>query len=174
MVTSPSTRWKPHYHVQATAKSVRDGFPYFRHHDSVSALWAQKWRASCAAGIYPFTDGNVADFDPIFAELISTSGDHAGILYRPDDYARPFLPVGQRLLAQAEDAASNGRVDAAKDLFLRAAAVYRIARFPINRSPLGNEAWERGKTAYEKGGVLLDPPSVPVAVPFTPCRPIGR
>ena len=171
MVTFPSTGGKPHYHVQSTAKSVRDGFPYFRHHDSVSALWAQKWRVPCAAGIYPFTDADVADFDPIFAELISISGDDAGLLHRPDEYAKPFLPVGQRLLGQAEDAASDGRVDAARDLFLRAAAVYRIARFPVNRSPLGDEAWQKGKAAYEKGGVLLDPPSVPVAIPFTHADP---
>ena len=171
MVSSSSTIGKSHYHVQSTAETVRNGFPYFRHHDSVSALWGQKWRPSCAAGIYPFTDANVADFDPIFAELTSISGDDTSLLYRPDDYARPFLPVGQRLRARAEDAASDGRVDAAKDLFLRAAAVYRIARFPINRSPLGNEAWESGKSAYEKGGMLLDPPSVPVAVPFTHADP---
>ena len=50
-------------------------------------------------------------------------------------------------------------------------AVYRIARFPINRSPLSQEAWERGKAAYEMGGQLLDPPSVPVAVPFTHAAP---
>ena len=170
MVAS-SIGWKPHYHVQSTATSMRDGFPYFRHHDSVSALWEQKWRAPCAAGIYPFTDANVADFDPIFAELVSISGDDAGLLHQPDDYAKPFLPVGQHLLAQAEDAASNGTVAAARDLFLRAAAVYRIARFPIIRSPLGQEAWERGKAAYEKGGVLLDPPSVPIFVPFDHADP---
>ena len=112
-------------------------------------------------------DGKVADFDPIFAELIETSGGDTGILYRPDDYGRPFLPIGEQLVAQAEDAASRGRADDARGLYLRAAAVYRIARFPIVRSPLGEEAWARGKAAYEKGGALLDPPSVPVAVPFT-------
>ena len=55
--------------------------------------------------------------------------------------------------------------------FLRAAAVYRIARFPINRSPLSQEAWTRGKAAYEKGGALLDPPSVPVTIPFAHADP---
>jgi pimeloyl-ACP methyl ester carboxylesterase len=48
-----------------------------------------------------------------------------------------------------------------------AAAVYRIARFPINRSPVSREAWEKGKAAYEQGGRLLDPPSVPIDIPFT-------
>jgi len=152
----------PPYHVQS-----RDGFPGFAHHDSVSALWSHKWRAPCAAGIYPFTDGRVEDFDPIFVELARTSADDPAILYRPDDYARPFLPVADRLTAAAREAASNGNTVEARELHLRAAAVYRIARFPVTRSPLGHQAWERGKAAYEQGGRLLDPPSVPVDIPFT-------
>jgi FrsA-like alpha/beta hydrolase family protein len=156
----------PPYHVQSTATNLRDGFPYFTHHDSVSALWSQKWRAPCAAGIYPFTDAKVEDFDPIFAELSKISDDDPGILYRPDDYAEPFLPFAQQLVADAEAAAADDGTGKARDLFLRAAAVYRIARFPINRSALGQEAWEKGKAAYEQGGRLLDPPSVPVDIPF--------
>ena len=154
------------YHVQRTGATMRDGFPYFPYHESVSALWAEKWRKPCAAGIYPFTDANVADFDPVFAELAKTSDDDPGILRRPDDYAKPFFPVGHRLVSQAEAAASGGNIEESRDLFLRAAAVYRIARFPINRSPLSQEAWGNGKAAYEKGGRLLDPPSTPVAIPF--------
>ena len=61
----------PPYHVQSTAETIRSGFPYFAHHDSVSALWSKKWRMLCAHGIYPFMDANVEDFDPIFGELVS-------------------------------------------------------------------------------------------------------
>jgi acetyl esterase/lipase len=157
----------PPYHVQSTAGTLRDGFPYFTHHDSVSALWSQRWRPPCAAGIYPFADAQVGDFDPVFAELSKVSHDDPGVLYRPDDYAKPFFPVAGQLMADAQEAASGGRTLAARDLFLRAAAVYRIARFPINRSPLSQDAWEKGKAAYEQGGLLLDPPSVPVDIPFT-------
>ena len=159
------------YHVQSSSETVRNGFPYFPFHDSVSALWAQKWRRPCAAGIYPFTDANVLDFDPIFAELIERSNDDPSILQRPDDYAAPFLDVGSRLVAQADEAGRQGLSDEAKALYLRAAAVYRIARFPIARSPLGYQAWESGKAAYEKAGPLLDPPSAPVAIPFTHAQP---
>ena len=35
------------------------------------------------------------------------------------------------------------------------------------KAPLTEEAWQAGKAAYERGGQLLDPPSVPVAIPFT-------
>ena len=157
----------PPYHVQSTAAKPRAGFPYFTHHDSVSALWSKKWRRPCAAGIYPFTDANVEDFDPIFAELSKISNDDPHILYRPDDYAKPFFPIAQQLADKAGEAMSNDSTLEARDRYLRAAAVYRIARFPINRSALSQEAWEKGKAAYELGGQLLDPPSVPVDIPFT-------
>lgn len=155
------------YHVQTTASALRDGFPWFAHHESVSALWAQKWRAPCSAGIYPFTDGRVEDFDPIFAELVRISGDDPAFLHRPDDYAAPFLSVAERLVSHADEALGAGQRDEAKNLYLRAAAVYRIARFPINRSRLGQHAWAKGKTAYRAAGRLLDPPNLPIAIPFT-------
>ena len=156
----------PPYHVQSAAKDARNGFPYFAHHDSVSALWSGKWRKLCAAAIYPFTDADVVDFDPIFAELIRVSRDDPSILYRPDDYARPFISVGDAITRRAEEAEAQGDPDDARSLFLRAAAVFRIARFPIIRSPLGDEAWAKGKAAYERGGTLLAPASIPVAIPF--------
>lgn len=82
----------PLFHVSSTAANLRDGFPYFPYHESISALWQDKWRPSCVHGVYPFTEGNVEDFDPIFAELVRLSGDRSEFLYRPDDYAKPFFP----------------------------------------------------------------------------------
>ena len=79
--------------------------------------------------------------------------------------------MGDQLAARAEEAIADGRSDRVRELFLRAAAVYRIARFPIVRSPLGEQAWDRGKAAYEKGGRLLDPPSVAVDIPFAHADP---
>ena len=151
-MSRPAKITAPPYHVQSTAADLRNNFPYFQHHDSVSALWSQKWRVPCMSGVYPFTEAKVEDFDPIFSDLAKISGDDPGILYRPDDYAKPFLPVADQLVSRAEDASSKGNSDQAKDLFLRAAAVYRIARFPINRSALSQHTWEKGKAAYEKGG----------------------
>ena len=165
-MTDKTTIIAPPFHVQSTAAELRDGFPYFPFHASVSALWKDKWRMPCSHGIYPFTDANVMDFDPIFAQLVKISGDKSDILYRPDDYAKPFLPVAEKLVQQAEQAEAQGDKAKALDLYLRAAAVYRIARFPINRSKVSQEAWEKGKAAYTKGGLYLDPPSVAVDVPF--------
>ncbi|MEU5698023.1 alpha/beta hydrolase family protein [Streptomyces aurantiacus] len=92
---------------------------------------------------------------------------------------RPGDPVPARRLREAvlpgrgtagrrrSGSAVEGRRVEGRDLFLRAAAICRIARFPVNRSPLGQEAWEKGKAAYEQGGRLLDPPSIPIGIPFT-------
>jgi Esterase FrsA-like len=157
----------PPYHVQSTAAELRSGFPYFSYHESVSKLWAEKWRKPCQQGIYPFTDGDVGDFDPIFDELVRISLDASDILFRPDEYATTFFPVAENLVALAGQAGSRGDNAKARDLFLRAAAVYRIARFPINRSRVSQRAWERGKEAYVKAGQYLSPPSVAVDVPFT-------
>ena len=156
----------PPFHVQSTAADLRAGFPYFSHHDSVAALWTKKWRALCQHSIYPFTDANVVDFEPIFDELIGASGGNCDILYRPDDYAKPFLPVARKLVAAAGEAERRGDSAAAGDLYLRAAAVYRIGRFPINRSPVSQEAWQRGKDAYVNAGRYLNPPSAAVDIPF--------
>ena len=154
------------YHVQTTATQTLASFPSFSHHDSVSALWREKWRGPCSRGIYPFTEGDVSDFDPIFDELVRVSGDDPAILRRPEEYAAPFLPVARRLATQAAEAEAAGDVAGARDTFLRASAVFRIARFPINRSRLGHQAWAEGKAAYERGGRLLDPPSTAVDIPF--------
>lgn len=156
----------PPYHVQSTADELRSGFPYFAYHNSVSALWNDYWRPLCAHSIYPFTDGNVADFDPIFAELIKLSGNKSEFLYEPDEYAKPFLPAGEALVTQAALAEVQGDPTKALDLHKRAAAVYRMGRFPINRSQLSQECWERGKAAYHKAGQLMSPPSVPLEIPF--------
>ena len=117
-------------------------------------------------GIYPFVDGKVEDFDPIFEQLVADSNDDPSILYDPDAYAAPFLPVGDALVKRAEAAEGNGNTSEAKDLYLRAGAVYRIARFPINRSKLSRQAWEAGKAAYLKAGKYLDPPNQQVMIPF--------
>ena len=157
----------PSYHVQTTAETLRNAFPYFHHHDSISALWHSKWKTPCAHGIYPFTDGKLEDFEAIFQNLIQLSGDRSEFLYQPDEYAKPFLPVGANLQSLAADAEAKGNLEEARQLYLRAAAVYRIARFPINRSKVGQEAWERGKVAYSKGGRLLSPPNIAIDIPFT-------
>lgn len=110
--------------------------------------------------IYPFMDGNIADFEPIFAKI----GDMRPP-YDFDAYASAFFPTAEALTKEAGTAEESGNRDKARELYLRAAAVYRISRFPVPRSPKQKQAWELNKEVYLKGARFLDPPISLVKVP---------
>lgn len=151
------------YHVQASVDNI-NAFPF---HKSVSATWEGRWKFLAQHSLYPFTDGNGADFERIFQCLITDSNDDAAVFSDPDRYAAPFFPVAEELYQNGDVAEKSGDLDAARDFFLRCAAVYRIARFPINRSPATQKAWERGLDAYLRASPLLDPPNFPVKIPHS-------
>ncbi|GAP82930.1 putative conidial pigment biosynthesis protein ayg1 protein [Rosellinia necatrix] len=89
--------------------------------------------------------GATQDFQPVVDAIVA-----AGLKppYRWDEYASHFLAPADRLVDRASRAADR---DEASELFLRASALYRIARFPAPRSPLQAVAWERGKQAALAG-----------------------
>lgn len=60
---------------------------------------------------------------------------------------------------------SGSRVHTAEKGDSRAAALYRIARFPIARSSKTFEAWDLGKAAYMKASQYLDPINTEVTIP---------
>ncbi|KAF5016317.1 hypothetical protein F66182_12036 [Fusarium sp. NRRL 66182] len=117
------------YQVQQLVDNP-DAFP---HHSSVTALWNLKWKGLAAMAVYSFIDGKAEDFQEIFNNLIKASGDNYQVFYDLEAYAAPFFAVGKRLLVEARAAESTDKA-AVWDLYLCAAAVFRIARFPINRS----------------------------------------
>ncbi|KAF7538394.1 hypothetical protein G7054_g2968 [Neopestalotiopsis clavispora] len=152
------------FHVQ----SAVDKTQAFPHHDSITQLWELRWRDLCSKAEYPFGEAAFEDFEPVFASLIANfRNDATALVDNPDGYAAPFLPVAAALVRKAEECEKNKDTNRARDLFLRAAAVYRIARFPVNRSPLGQKAWELGRAAYLRGGAYLDPPVREVAIQFS-------
>lgn len=149
-------------------EDVLDGTTPFQHHASVSALWKHKWRNACAQGAYPFIHGNVDDFDGIFERLIQVSNDDRSIFDECDKYPDAFLPVGIALSEKAEACEKRGENEAASQLFLRASAVFRIARFPIihPESPSSMKAWNLGKIAFLRGAKYWPSPPHEVTIPF--------
>jgi hypothetical protein len=71
--------------------------------------------------------------------------------YDFDAYAAPFLPVGEGLERQGEEAEKTGNIIKARELYFRAACVYRIGRFPFLVTATQRVAWERQKIVYLKG-----------------------
>jgi hypothetical protein len=71
--------------------------------------------------------------------------------YNFDEYCKPFFPVGDRLEQQAKEAEEAGDKDKARELWLRAACVWRTARQPCPMAPNQHIAWSRQKVAFYNG-----------------------
>ncbi|KAI0449553.1 Alpha/Beta hydrolase protein [Xylaria acuta] len=141
------------------------------HHEGVEALWATKWEMPCRKGVYPFHDGAYADFAPIFADLIAR-GVNDG--YAPA-YTEAFFRTAEALERDG-DAAGNDKEASA--LYLRAACVLRIARFPYVSGfpkiscPVKWRAWEMQKKVYLKAATRWEQPVQDVQIPHS--RAAGR
>ena len=87
--------------------------------------------------------------------------------YDWDRYAEMHFPHAEQLAATAAAAEAAGNPAKASEYYLRASAVYRIARFPAPRSPKQRAAWQKGKEAALKGLSLRAHPVQEVLVPHT-------
>ena len=118
----------------------------------------------CKIGVYPFMDCKLEDFETIFVKLIEADTRPP---YDFDVYADHFFPGAEALVGKARAAEESSNLSEASTLYLRAAALYRIARFPIPRSPKQKEAWKLNKETYEAGARLLPGKFSAVQVPHT-------
>ncbi|KAL8284371.1 hypothetical protein RB597_001610 [Gaeumannomyces tritici] len=132
------------------------------HHSSFEALWETKWKAACERGIYPFMFGAIVDFQPVVDDIIKKGLKEP---YDWDEYARCFFSKADGLVSTAKKAEEAGERERASEYYLRASAVYRIARFPAPRSKEQRVAWAKGKEAAVKGLGLQEFPMVPVEIP---------
>ncbi|KAL2135012.1 hypothetical protein VTI74DRAFT_10049 [Chaetomium olivicolor] len=139
------------------------------HHDGIQALWETKWKFPCSKSLYPFHDGAYEDFEPIFTNLIRNNINDA----TSSAYTLSFIPTAQRLTLEGDVTLAAGKRSLASTLYLRACAVYRIARFPYITSypkvndPVKWHAWEAQKEVYLKAGRLWDAPVEEVRVEYT-------
>ncbi|PQE29039.1 pigment biosynthesis Ayg1 protein [Rutstroemia sp. NJR-2017a BBW] len=139
------------------------------HHEGSKALWETKWKFPCTKSLYPFHDGKYEDFEPVFEHLIKNDiNDGYG-----DAYTEAFFPIAEKLTKQGDEAMESNNRELASELYLRAACLYRIARFPY----IGNfpkissqskwKAWEAQKKVYMKAGSKWDCPFLDVSIPYT-------
>lgn len=135
----------------------------YPHLGSIDNLWTKKWKFPCERSLYPFHDGQYEDFAPIFETLIK-KGIHDGYT---DEYTREFLPTCEDLAKRGDAALQKGDKEAAKLLYLRSCAVYRIARFPYINSDLKREAYADQKATYMKAAALFECPITDAEIPHT-------
>ncbi|CAG8975523.1 hypothetical protein HYALB_00012238 [Hymenoscyphus albidus] len=138
------------------------------HHNGIKELWETKWKFPCTKSVYPFHDGKFEDFEPVFQHLIENNiNDGYG-----DAYTEAFFPMAEKLTQQGDELAAYKNLEAASALYLRAACLYRISRFPyITSFPKVNsevkwKAWTAQKEVYMKAGSQWDEPVQEVDIPF--------
>jgi hypothetical protein len=104
----------------------------YPHLSGVKALWETKWKFPAKLSVYPFHDGKLEDFAPIFERLIADGVNDA----YSDEYTKYFLPTARKLAEQADDLyderkAWMGELEVERiELYKRAACILRISRFP--------------------------------------------
>ena len=131
------------------------------HLGSIDNLWFKKWKFPCERSLYPFHDGKFEDFAPIFETLIK-KGIHDGYAH---DYTVEFLPTAEELAKQGDAAAKGDDKKKAIDLYLRACAVYRIARFPYINNEIKERAYDAQKKAYMRAAALFECPIEDISIP---------
>ncbi|KAL4899004.1 hypothetical protein BDW74DRAFT_171839 [Aspergillus multicolor] len=137
----------------------------YPHKGSIKSLWETKWRAACKKSVYPFHDGKLEDFEPIFEKLIAGNINDA----YSDAYTETFLPFAESLEQRAAESLCKGDNTTASHLLLRAAVVYRIARFPYvgpDSTGLKRTAFVRQKLAYLKATSFWRPALKEIMVDF--------
>ncbi|KAH7304150.1 Alpha/Beta hydrolase protein [Stachybotrys elegans] len=128
------------------------------HHDGIKYLWELSWKAACAKSVYPFHEGRLEDFEPIFLHLIDHNIDDA----TSTEYTNAFFKAAETLEYRGDEFKSAGDTSKASELYLRASTIYRIARFPfISGFPTATcatkwRAWEAQKKVYLKATALWE------------------
>jgi hypothetical protein len=90
-----------------------------------------------------------------------------------DAYTEAFFPIAEQITAQGDATAIAGNRQLASELYLRAACLYRISRFPYVTSfpkissAVKWKAWEAQKAVYMKASSQWDQPMHEVMIPHT-------
>jgi len=109
-----------------------------RYTRSIVELW-QHWQPNARAGLHPMVFTSYEDHQRVFAQLKSL--DHDAWAQTYGAAARPFEELGRKA-----EAAGDRR--AAKDHYLHAYGLYRMARFPTTNSPGKRAAYAKSQEMF--------------------------
>jgi hypothetical protein len=146
--------------------------PASHHHAlqiSAKSSFQHSFQSQAESGMYPFMFSTAKDFEPIVEDLVKRDFKPP---YDWDEYARAHFPQAEKLLNVARKADAKGEIEKASEYYLRASAIYRVARFPTLRSDAQREAWRLQKECCLKGFSLRPHPVLEINIPHTHGLPI--
>ncbi|CAN9123913.1 unnamed protein product [Alternaria alternata] len=136
---------------------------------SAKSSFQHSFQSQAESGMYSFIFSTAKDFEPIVEDLVKRDFKPP---YDCDEYARAHFPQAEKLLNVARKADAKGEIEKASQYYLRASAIYRVARFPTLRSDAQREAWRLQKECCLKGFSLRPHPVLEINIPHTHGLPI--
>jgi esterase FrsA len=122
---------------------------------------AEVWRLlepRAQLGIYPFEYTSYEDTRRILTSLTSLD---------PEPWARAFCDVASPFEEKAREAEFRGDSDSAKQLYLRAWGLYRLARFPSPKVREKTAAYQKSQEMYLSAARFYKVPVERIRIPFT-------
>lgn len=83
-----------------------------------------------------------------------------------DEWAKGYMVPAGRYMAQGRKLESEGRTKDAREAFIAAYRLYKIAHYPTNNSPEKQKAYEKGLEAFLAYAKYLEPKLEVVRIPF--------
>jgi esterase FrsA len=169
--------------------SSRRGFIELAAGASVALAAAQKGAAQTApnpvlrpVGVNPFKDpGYAAGAKMRAQEFIGRGADPKEVArifetlttLDAEPWVAEWTKLAEPFEHQAADLEKKGQLADANKLYLKAAAHYGIAKFPVINHPAKKAAYKKAIENYLKGARTLDPPVERIAIPFEGKEIIG-
>jgi esterase FrsA len=122
----------------------------------IREIW-DHWKMAARLGVYPFDYTKYEDHEKVLTSLSSVEYEPWAKAY--SDAARPFEE-------QARAAEVKGDIKAAKELYLRASGLYRLARWPVVNSPGKKTAYRKSQETFLAAARHFEIPVERVEIPF--------
>lgn len=126
------------------------------HTRSVADVW-EHWKMAARLGMYPFDYTTYEDNERVLTSLTS---------FDREAWARAYCDAAQPFEERAREAEQAGDRSAAKDNYLHAYGLYRMARFPAPNSPAKKAAYRKSQETYLTAARFFDVPVERVEMPF--------
>lgn len=123
---------------------------------TVAELW-ERWKPRARSGTYPFDYTTYEDNEAVMSRLTSFDRDAWAAAY--SDAAGPFEDAARK-------AEASGDTDTARDNYLHAYGLYRMARFPTTNSPGKMAAYRKSQEMYLAASPYMAVPLERIEIPF--------
>ena len=123
---------------------------------TVAQVW-NNWKDAARIGVYPFEHTKYEDHEKVLSGLST---------FAREAWAQAYSVAAQPFEEAATAAERTGNFEVAKQNYLRASGLYRLARWPACNSPGKKTAYAKSKETFLAAAKYFDIPVARVEMPF--------